>query len=110
MIFPYLLVFFIATSFFRPFFNLYRLLIHWSFLLVLSPWIVGKALSARWAEDDYGNGPRLIAFPIAVGGYWLLYGSYVHPEYSLFPLFIYYFVAWPAFRHSDAWEKLNRRP
>ena len=51
-------------------------------------WIVGKALSARWAEDDYGNGPRLIALPIAVGGYWLLYGSYVHPEYSLFPLFI----------------------
>ena len=27
----------------------------------------------------------------------------------LFPLFIYYFVAWPAFRHSDAWEKLNSK-
>ena len=109
MIYPYLIVFVIASSFFKPFFNFYRLILHWTFLLVLSPWIVGKALSARWAEDDYGNGPRLIALPIAVGGYWLLYGSYVHPEYSLFPLFIYYFVAWPAFRHSDAWEKLNRK-
>ena len=70
---------------------------------------MGKALSARWAEDDYGNGPRLIALPIALGGYWLIYGSYVHPDYSLFPLFIYYFVAWPAFRHSDAWEKMNSK-
>ncbi|MDC0316026.1 hypothetical protein OAL32_03810, partial [Synechococcus sp. AH-551-G15] len=61
MIFSYLIVFLIVSLFFKPFWNLYRLLIHWSFLLILSPWIVGKALSARWAEDDYGNGPRLIA-------------------------------------------------
>ena len=105
----YLIVFLIISLIFSIFRRIYKTLIHWAILLLLSPWIVGKALSARWAEDDYGNGPTLIALPIAVGGYWLIYGSYVHPEYSLFPLFIYYFVAWPALRHSDAWEKLNRK-